>query len=248
MKRFMKNQNGQFVIIAALLVAMMMLSLGPLLHEAATYYTREPWDEYLSLISGLELNSKRLMEISLINYTQTDNSDILRSNLNSWQTDLALLYPGRGISLGYTLSNGPIQVCGSSITYVSGLSKNWYQQKSYSSADAQYTLNMSSVGLQGYRYTSNVLLNLTIIDVFPQSNITTVAVGMEGGMTVAGLGASNFKVMNSSSPTEIFIRSARPTYNATYGLVYTIICSHTFTPSVDVTAIDERGIMVTSRK
>ena len=93
MKKFVRNQRGQFVIIAALLVALMMLSLGPLLHEAATYYTHEPWDEYLSLIGGLELNTQRLMEISLVNYTQTSNQNILCDNMNQWQSDLSWVTP-----------------------------------------------------------------------------------------------------------------------------------------------------------
>ncbi len=244
MRSIVRNQRGQFVIIAALLVALMMLSLGPLLHEAATYYTREPWEEYLSLLGGLELNSQRLMEVSLINYTQTANPNILTDNLNHWQSDLALLYPGKGILLGYTLANGLVKVCGTNIQYNSGLNYSWYHKSSYSSAKAGFTLNMSSVGLQGYTFDSTVLLNQTIIEVKNQDKTIVVTVGMQDDMIVDGLGVANFKVTNSTAT--IPITAVRPSYNSTYTFVYTIFVGQTPNLPVNVTVTDQRGIKVIS--
>ena len=90
-----KTNRGQFVIIAVMLAAIMIVSIGAVMHNAATYYKNEPWEEYTTLVSNIELNSQRLLELSL-------NPDDFVNNFNKWQSDLASLYPGAGIKLSYT--------------------------------------------------------------------------------------------------------------------------------------------------
>lgn len=247
MRRFVRNQRGQFVIIAALLVAIMMLSLSPLLHEAATYYTHEPWQEYMSLIGGLEHNSLRLMQLSLVSYGQTGSQTVLNDNLNQLQTDLALVYPGRGIMLAYNATDGPVSVQGTTINYVSGLSRNWNVQSSYTSANANFSLDMSSVGLTGYRFQSTLLLNLTIVSGSTSTKHINVTVGQQDGLPVDGLNKNNFKVNSGTTPLNI--TSVFQCYDPTKTLVYTIQCNETqsFPLPLDVSVVDQRGIMVVSR-
>ena len=52
------------------MVAIMIITIGTLIHRATTYYKHEPWEEYLTLIGNIEVNSHRLVELSLTNYTQ----------------------------------------------------------------------------------------------------------------------------------------------------------------------------------
>ncbi len=59
------------MIIAVLFIAMMIISIGVLMHRAGTYYKHEPWEEYLMLIGNIELNCRRLVELSLANYTNS---------------------------------------------------------------------------------------------------------------------------------------------------------------------------------
>ena len=90
-----KTKRGQFVIIAVMLVAIMIVSIGAVMHNAATYYKNEPWEEYATLVSNIELNSQRLLKLSL-------NEGNFSRNFKEWQSDLAILYPGEGIKLSYT--------------------------------------------------------------------------------------------------------------------------------------------------
>jgi len=245
MRRLVRNQKGQFVIIAAMLVALMMISLSPLLHEAATYYTHEPWEEYLSLIGGLELNSQRLTELSLVNYSQTGNQSILGGYLNQWQVDLSQIYPGRGMLLAYNLKNGTVGLHGTNIDYTSGLCRYWNQKSSYSSAKVQYGLDMASVGLTGYRYEVTVHLNLTILQVDTSNKQINVTVGQEEGLPVDNLGKNNFNVTSGS--TSISITSVTQTYDPSNTLIYVIECGQSFSKPVDVIVVDQRGIVVVSR-
>ena len=72
MRKLIRNKKGQFVIIAFLLMAIMIISMGAIIHRAGTYYKHEPWEEYLTLISDIEVNSRRLVELSLVNYTNSN--------------------------------------------------------------------------------------------------------------------------------------------------------------------------------
>jgi hypothetical protein len=90
-----KKNRGQFVIIAVMLAAIMIISIGAVMHNAATYYKNEPWEEYTTLVSNIELSSQRLLELSL-------NPDDFANNFYKWQADIPSLYPGAGIKLTYT--------------------------------------------------------------------------------------------------------------------------------------------------
>ena len=69
MRRLIVQKRGQFVIIAVLMIALMIISIAPLLHRTVTYYKHEPWEEYLALIGSIELNSERLVTLSPVSYT-----------------------------------------------------------------------------------------------------------------------------------------------------------------------------------
>jgi len=94
MKATQKNR-GQFVIIAVLMAAIMIVSIGAVMHNAVTYYKSEPWEEYTTIIGNIELNSRRLLELS-------SSHDEFAVNFNNWQSDLLHLYPSAGIKLTYT--------------------------------------------------------------------------------------------------------------------------------------------------
>jgi len=90
-----RTNRGQFVIIAVLMAAIMIVSIGAVMHNATTYYKTEPWEEYVTLVGNIELNSKRLLELS-------PTQDEFAKNFKEWQSDLSQLYPGAGIKLSYT--------------------------------------------------------------------------------------------------------------------------------------------------
>jgi hypothetical protein len=119
------------VIIAVLMAAIMIVSIGAVMYNAATYYKTEPWEEYTTLIGNIELNSQRLLELSLTNYVESGNDGIFEENFDRWQTDLLSLYPGAGINLGY------------------------YRNSLYpTSTKYTFTLDITSIGLTGYKFTA----------------------------------------------------------------------------------------------
>jgi hypothetical protein len=227
MKKFAGNKKGQFVLIAVLLVAIMLISTGALMHGAVTYYKHEPWEEYLTLIANIELNSRRLVELSLANYTQTLDDSILEANLDNWQTNLNTMYPSSGIALTATSME---------------LIHTWNQTAAISSGQSDFTLNISSIGLTGYKFTAKAFLKLKILNA--NSENVTVTVKAEDNKPLTDLSKNNFQVIEPANTT---ITKVTPLYHSTEVYVYVIRCEAPITNPVTVTVWDQRGIFATAR-
>lgn len=237
MRTLMRQKKGQFIIIAVLIIAIMIVSIGALLQRAVVYYKHEPWEEYLTLIEGVELNSQRLMEISLVNFTQTSLSEstsqnILQENLNNWTIDLRHIYPGRGVIAGYTLENG------TAYNYTLGLARSWNNQTSLSTAKATFELDINSIGLSGYEFTIESLLTLEILNA-TGNEINVVVRGIDQ-QTITNLEEENFKVEDRT------ITNLLAQYDPEHVLVYTIVCDSSTEPpfNPNVTVWDHNGIRV----
>jgi hypothetical protein len=172
-----REKRGQFVIIAVMLTAIMIVSIGALMHGAITYYRHEPWEEYSTLIGDIEVNSRRVIELSLAAAT-TSNGDIstLSGNLAKWQNDLTDIYPSMGISLtsaGYQLSTG----------------------SNPTAKVSTFTLNIASIGLVGYTFSVEASLSLDIwqTDAVSSYNLAAI-VKSENGVLVTGLDKESFKI------------------------------------------------------
>ena len=230
MKRLISQENGQFVIIAVLMIAMMIISIVPLMHRTVTYYKHEPWEEYLALIGSIELNSERLVTLSLANYTQTLNQNILIKNLENWQIDVMKIYPGRGVSLLYET------------VY---LNRNWEKQQSFSVANVTFTLDIESIGLRGYKFTTMKLINLTIIEVDNADIVVTVK--DEDKEPITDLGKENFEVVDPSNNATITIESVALHYDENEQLVYTLTCDSTVPIPVIVKVRSVENIYVVAK-
>jgi len=238
-----RNRRGQFVIIAVLMIAVMIISIGALMHRAVTYYRHEPWEEYLALIGNIELNSKRLVELSLANYSYTLNRNILKTNLEKWKANMVNIYIGLGVTLNYELANRSYNVDGTGINYFSGLNYSWLKPKSFTAANATFTLNITSIGLTGYKFTALAFLNLTILNV--TANNINVTVKVEDKIPVTGLGKENFKVQFGN--TAIPIVSVKSRYDSKEALIYIIECAQNISTPIIVEVSDLRGIKVVAQ-
>ncbi len=230
MKRLISQENGQFVIIAVLMISMMIISIAPLMHRTVTYYKHEPWEEYLALIGSIELNSERLVTLSLANYTQTLNQNILIKNLENWQIDVMKIYPGRGVSLLYETAY---------------LNRSWEKQQSFSVANVTFTLDIESIGLRGYKFTIMKLINLTIIEVDNADIVVTVK--DEDKEPVTDLGKENFEVVDPSNNATITIESVALHYDENEQLVYTLTCDSTVPIPVIVKVWSVENIYVVAK-
>ena len=231
--RVMKQREGQFIILAVLMIAIMMVSLGAVLYSAVTYYKRERWEEYLGVIDHVKIGCYRLVEISLANYTLTDDTNVLEDNLIRWQSDLKKVYPGFGIVLNY---------------YDSWLARQWYSNVSFSGANVTFTMNITSVGITGYEFTVSAFLQVKLLEAVYDSREKTwtilLAVYREELMPVTNLQGSSFSVKLDGLQTDF---SVARYYNGTYNtFVYQLLCSGIqgapTTTMVNVT--DSRGIKV----
>lgn len=211
-----RSKRGQFVIIAVMLTAIMIVSIGALMHNAITYYKHEPWEEYSTLIGDIELNSRRLVGLSLAGYTNPPkDGSILEYNLVKWQNDLKAIYPTKGIILNsssYSLSDTP--------------------DSSNPTATASFILNISSIGLKGYTFSVIASLHLTIKPASAPYNFTAT-VTKETSEPVSGLGTGNFRI-NGTTPTTV-----SPVYEDNT-LVYKITVHSASLTLIEV--LDQRGI------
>jgi len=255
--RIVRQRRGQFIIIAALLVAIMMVSVSTIMYSAVTYYRHERWEEYLSIIDNVKIGSQRVVEISLANYTSNNCEEeygtILRNNLQQWVNDTKKAYAGFGINLSYSLIED-------------GLDYDWNEDESFSAADATFTLGITSAGLSGYQFTTPIILRVEIIKDLPgtppeQKRYTrwdasntgkeltiSLTVYKEDSMFVTNLKKNNFRLNGTDIEKFTVVRY----YDATYdggAFIYDIYCSQEeIGPEppylISVAVIDARSIKV----
>ncbi|UCH05306.1 MAG: hypothetical protein JSW05_03855 [Candidatus Thorarchaeota archaeon] len=239
--RIVKNKKGQFIVIAVMMIAIMIISLGAIMYSTGTYYRSEQWEEYVTLVEHVRLNTIHLVQISLAEYTASDNNSALAANLNQWQNDLRKSYPGYGIVLAYDLVQGTHQAYGTNIQYSQGLATDWNKAVSHSAANTTLYLNVTSIGLAGYKFMATAFVRLAIIDVDISTNEITVTVSEEDGMPITDLKKGSFKV---DGLTPVGVTS---NYDPQHILVYTIKCENLPSSSVIVTVTDHRGIEVIAK-
>ncbi|NHJ84170.1 MAG: hypothetical protein FK734_01825 [Asgard group archaeon] len=232
--RFLKQKNGQFIIIAVLFISTMIISIGAILYSTVTYYKYEPWEEYNTVIDGIQLNTLHLVELSLSDYSDGFNSSILKANLDEWKKDLSQIYPSYGISLDYNLLGD------------TGLDYIELDNSSSITANVTFSLNITSLGLTGYEFITAPSLNLSVIDV-PSiiEESLNVTVTTQDGVPVFGLTEANFNIMEGA----VSITDFADFYNETYTIIYSMKCDTVLplpSPStpIIVDVIDQRGIRV----
>jgi len=256
MLRLKENKKGQFIIIATLLISIMIISVATIMYGAVTYFRHERWEEYLGVIDAIETNSHRLMEASLANYTLTGNPMILKANMDKWQRDLMKTYTGHGIVLRSSLANGTQTIYGATLQFSEGLATEWNEQVSFSAANATFDLNMTAIGLSGYKFITPVFLKMNITDALyhPASDEVGVRliIQQENLVFVTDLQAANFIVFEidgvSKNVTSRHYFDSQ-THNAfIYELRYVHGGSNPGTlGNVTIGVVDTRGIKVTGQ-
>ena len=229
--RSLKRKDGQFIIIAVLFIATMIISIGGIMYTSVTYYKYEPWEEYLTLISNIELSSSRIVRLSLSNYTLSTmaNPLILRTNLDQWEKDLTKVYPGYGITLNKVLEDE------------NGLDILWNEEISYSVAKVNFSMNIESLGLTEYNFVTTELLSLNILN-YSTSSID-VKVTEENGLPIFNLRKENFQIIGG--PT---IVNATSRYDPVHSMIYTLNCDENISLPLTLSVCDSRGIKVVGTK
>ncbi len=253
--RLARERKGQFIIIAAMLLSIMIVSVSTVIYGTVTYYRQERWEEYVTIVDSIKTASCNLLQIGLANYTQTLNPNVTRDYFNRWIRDARNAYPGYGVDVNYALASGLRSAYGIAppMNYSLGLARRWNVATSYSASNATVSINIASVGLTGYNFSSNVFLKMSIRDVVWYTGtgnwyvLIYLSVEKEGLEPVISLQASNFANVKLSGVSKSFTmkRYYSPTYTC---FIYEIkVSSVTVLPSsANVTLVDNRGIKTIS--
>lgn len=254
--RLVRNKRGQFIIIAALLISVMIIAASTVMFSAVTYFQHERWEEYIIAIDGIRIGTANVLQLSLANYTQTplDNT-VLRTNLNAWRQDVGRAYSGYGAILSNTPASGTYM----DLTYVNGLNLTWNRQVSFSAANSTSSLNITSVGLEGYRFSSSVFLKMQIADALyyedkpsdPKYVGIRVVVYAEGLEFVTNLQKSNFELfqiggVNQTTYTFLRYYDSMILNAFVYEMRYEV-ASKPASVTAKVSVVDTRSIIVTGQ-
>jgi len=253
--RLARNRKGQFIIIAAMLLSIMIVSVSTVIYGTVTYYRQERWEEYVTIVDSIKAASCNLLQVGLANYTQTENPNATRDYFNRWIRDVRNAYPAFGINVGYALANRAYSAYEiSSINYNLGLARSWGQLTSYSASNATVSIDVASVGLTGYNFSSHVFLKMNIRDAiwYTKSSKRYVSIYLsvdkEGPAPVLNLQASNFPDVKLGGVSQVF--SVKRYYSSEYSnFIYEIKISWDgpLAPSsAEVTLLDNRGIKTVS--
>ncbi len=242
--KIVKRKKGQFIVLAALIVAVMIVSIGTIMYGTIMYFRHERWQEYLMIIDNVELGSQRVIEISLANYTSTFNPQILTDNLNQWQTNLTKAYPGLGVALTYF--DDTIGIDAENVTAQIDETGPGEYTNYFSNATATLNIDMTSVGLTGYRFIASAFLGVILnVESNDGNNLTiSIAVEKEDGTPVTNLDTDNFLINNktldnfqNSKLTHEYIEE-----NGLIRIVYNIVASGV--QAQEVAVVDHRDIKV----
>lgn len=242
--RNLKQRDGQFIIIAVLMIAIMMVSIAGVMYSSLTYYRHERWEEYLTIVDNIKISSSRLVEISLANYTRTLDSEILSKNLNQWQINLTKAYPGYGIALTHSntiVSNG-------SHSTASSTGDTLY----FSNASATINIDVTSVGLRGYTFTVSTFLGVIINATYINGDdmLIYMEIEQEDSIPVTNLKKDNFFV--NGTRLSDYANSKLTHYYQVDGettrIIYRITIPNLLPTlsDIDVAVIDRRNIKVTA--
>lgn len=251
--RSARERKGQFIIIAAMLISIMIISVSTVIYGTVTYYRQERWEEYVTILDSVRTASSNLLQIGLANYVQTLNATVLRDYFNQWVRDVRKAYPGFGLDLSHSLASGVRSAYGVSLNYSLGLARTWNQPVSFSAANATLSLDIASLGLTGYSFSSHVFLKTSIRDAIWYSKASKrcvmiyIAVDKEGLNPVINLKTADFINVKLNGVSQAF--STKRYYSITYShFIYEVrIDSVDSLPSsVEVTLSDTRNIKTTS--
>ncbi|MEM2568031.1 MAG: hypothetical protein QXH20_06130, partial [Candidatus Bathyarchaeia archaeon] len=102
-----RARRGQFVIIAALMIAIMIVSIAVVMYSTVSYYRYESWEEYMGLIDNVMAGSKQVLLSLLANYTVNvyekgvADKSIVNDMLLKWSIDLYKAFPSYGLNVSF---------------------------------------------------------------------------------------------------------------------------------------------------
>lgn len=221
---FSRNKRGQFLILSALCIVIMMIALSSFLAYTSVSRISLEKTDFRKVTTDVNLNFRRALAAALAeiskkldlkasinryaNYTTLDDYPDAELEgyefMTSWQKTLLTNYPGLGLNLSIS---PPVLQC------------KWNSYSGYSMASSNITLDLLSYGFFGWSSHASIELNVTILNL--DLNLTdgrTVAfyfyVEKENGVPVSDLSESSTFVLFKHAESDQLTLSRN--FNLTY--------------------------------
>lgn len=238
MKCLKMNKKGQFSIIAALFVAVILVSSVMVTYSAIRYNSNPDQPQITSAVDETNLALKQVLGFTVGYYGSilqvTGNSSYAyahsSSYLDSGLVNIVNMNPQWGTSFDNTSLS---------------LGTNWFTNSSYSQGNLNVTYALTGLGVSGIAYSVSCQLAVQISPSFSNNQVCLTVI-QDQNMPVVGLGLSNFKfyLYRDSNSTWAMINpldEPTPSSNGTYHID---VPSGINPQSFMIQVKDSRGIIV----
>ena len=255
MRRLRRNRKGQFMVLMALGIVLMMILLTALLTYASLSQTELYRTEFRSKVTQLSLNFRGALVIALsevsqalelkssarkYNITSLDEypaaESVGREFMADWQNTTRLQYSGLGLNL--TLSDPEFEC-------------QWASSEGYSSVNATISFDILSYGLKGWSDHVIVETKLSILRLNQSSQESSsffFNLTRENGQPINDLSRSSVKIFYQKANGEFYEAESTSIrlYTVTDGAYLVKFDSPGITdpPRIKMVLQDSRGIIV----
>jgi len=234
------NKKGQFSIIAALFVAVILISSVMVTYSTIRYNTNVAQPQIINAIDETNLALKQVLGFTVGYYGSilqvTGNSsyayDQSESYLNSGLDNIADINPSWSTSFTVT-------------TLL--LDTNWFTNSSYSEGNLNVTYDLPGLGVYGIAYSISSQLSVQVLQSSPPNQVSLTVI-QDGNQADVSLGKSNFKfyLYQNSNLTWGMVNPPDDPVVSSNG-TYTLDIPNGINPqSFFIQVQDERGIMVSA--
>jgi hypothetical protein len=179
------NNKGQFSIIAALLVAVVLVASVMTTYSAIRYNPVQGQPQIMSAVDQTNLALKQILGFTVGYY----GSVLQVTGNSSYAQTLATNYLNSGLE--NAADTNPEWGASFNITALS-LSNNWFTNESYSEGSLNITYDLPGLGIKGIAYSASCRLDIQISPSH-SNNQVYLTVTQDENSPVVGLSKSNFK-------------------------------------------------------
>jgi hypothetical protein len=230
------NSKGQFSIIAALLVAVILVGTVITTYATLRYSTSQEQPQVLSAIDETNLALEKVLGFTVGYYGSIlqvtgDTSyakDLTTNYLNSSLNNIADIQPEWGASFSLVSLD---------------LSTNWFTNNSYSAGQAVIAYDLVGLGIYGMSYSASSQLDVQISNSSSPSQVC-LSVTEGGNEPLINLGEQNFKFYRYSNLTWDFVTPSGELTAFSNGTYLIDIPLGIDSSSYVVQVTDTRGLMV----
>jgi hypothetical protein len=187
------NNKGQFSIIAALLVAVVLVASVVTTYSAVRYSQLQDQPQILSAVDETNLGLKQILGFTVgyygsvlkvtgnMTYAQTLAQNYFKSGLDK----IGQIRPEWGLSMSMTNLD---------------LTTNWYSDSSYSQGTVNVNYNLTGLGISGVGYSTSIRLDVQVTNA-TSANKAQFKVLTDGNEPLINLGKTNLKFFKYDNET-----------------------------------------------